>query len=242
MQKRRKLTVQAVALAIAVLLGAQALAADTGTLPEEKRGVVVGTIVGASVGGPIGAGVGAIVGGGWIGKTFGVFRQNRELTSTLAKANQELKARDADESELRLEVAHLTEVLAKTRSAVAVAKAAPQIPIQFRTAESTIAGHYKQQLDEVAHALTARPDTRVTLSGFADRRGADDFNMKLSEQRVAAVKQFLLGHGVAVSQIQTTAYGETRPVAEAQTVENDFFDRRVVMEFSIGDDTPFVAR
>jgi sortase system peptidoglycan-associated protein len=221
-------------------LGTQALAADTDTRPEERRGVVVGGIVGASVGGPIGAGIGAIIGGGWIGKAVGIHRINRELTAELAAAEDEVRETKQKEMALAREVTYLQDALTRTE---AVAKAAPEMPIQFRTASSDIADHYQDKLKEIAAAVAKRPDARVKLHGFADRRGAEDYNLKLSQERVAEVRQFLEENGVPASRIETSAYGESQPVSIEQSSETDFFDRRVVMQFElVEDETPLAAR
>ncbi len=81
----------------------------------------------------------------------------------------------------------------------------------------------------------------MTLSGFADRRGDESYNLTLSKERVDAVKQFLMKHGVARSQSVTEAFGETKPVAREATPENHFFDRRVVLQVSV-DDLPIASR
>jgi sortase system peptidoglycan-associated protein len=222
-----------VVIATLTVLRTQALAADDTVLPEEKKGAVIGGVVGAVVGGPWGAGIGALLGGSWIGKTVGNGRIQRALVADIADMNAALQDQDQEATTLRQEVARLRASLLQAKSAASFANTAPEIPIQFRTAESTIAEHYTQPLDELAATIARRPTARVMLAGFADRRGDEVFNLKLSEQRVLAVKRFLMYRGVAESQIETTAFGETRPVAEEQTAENNFFDRRVVMQFSV---------
>lgn len=52
------------------------------------------------------------------------------------------------------------------------------------------------------------PDARLVLTGHADRRGPDHYNQALSARRVAAVKDFLVKHGVAHDKIDSQAYGE----------------------------------
>lgn len=231
------------AVAVIILcgvLGNPALAAKTESTPEEKRGVLIGGVIGASVGGPFGAGVGAILGGAVIGKTASVHRMNRELNQEIAEARRQ---QQDIEKRSRTEIAKLKRSLAQVEARVAeVDVVAPEVPIQFRTASSDLELHYQDQLAEIARLVVARPDARVFLSGFADRRGDADYNQKLSEARVEQVKTFLVSHGVAPEQVGTRAYGATRPVSEQQTPENDFFDRRVVMHFSVEGDTPVAIR
>jgi outer membrane protein OmpA-like peptidoglycan-associated protein len=56
--------------------------------------------------------------------------------------------------------------------------------------------------------LTFKPDAHLTLVGHADRRGAVEYNQKLTERRVNRTKSFLVEHGVPAASIQTQAEGE----------------------------------
>ena len=62
-------------------------------------------------------------------------------------------------------------------------------------------------------AAEARRDAtlRIRVVGKADRAGPDDYNQRLSDRRAAAVRQALIGMGVAANQIDATGVGETQP-------------------------------
>jgi OOP family OmpA-OmpF porin len=79
---------------------------------------------------------------------------------------------------------------------------------------------------------TLRPAGRDTLDGFvsklrdispetimaighADRIGTDRYNQRLSEQRVTAVKNYMVSKGVESGRIYTEGKGETQPVTKA---------------------------
>lgn len=239
--KTRKTVIAAICSVgvLGAVTGMPAMASNDEMLPEERRGAVIGGIIGAVAGGPIGAGAGAIIGGGLFGNLFALDRIKGELETDLATAKAEHRN---DQHRLEKRIAVLTSALDDARAEVG---AAPRLPIQFRTASSTLESHYEHELEEVARMIRERPESRVTLAGFADRRGDEGYNMTLSQKRVEAVKQFLLKHGVARSQITTEAFGESRPVAAEPTPENHFFDRRVVMEVSVdktGEGLPLVSR
>jgi OOP family OmpA-OmpF porin len=55
----------------------------------------------------------------------------------------------------------------------------------------------------------------ITAVGHADRFGSDSYNQKLSEQRAAAVKTYLLSKGIEANRIKTEGKGETQPVTKA---------------------------
>lgn len=55
----------------------------------------------------------------------------------------------------------------------------------------------------------------VMAVGHADRFGSEHYNQQLSERRVAAVKTYLLGKGIAANRIHTEGKGEMQPVTKA---------------------------
>ena len=55
----------------------------------------------------------------------------------------------------------------------------------------------------------------VRIEGHADERGTTDYNLALGQRRSDSVKQYLVSNGVASSRVNTTSYGEERPVDPA---------------------------
>lgn len=208
------------------------------TQKEENRGALGGALVGAAVAGPVGAGAGAILGGGVIGKLWGLRRIENEERIALTENNETLKAKAG---ELERYIAELNQDI-DTLLARSNEWQNRQMPIQFKTASTQIESHYETQLRDVAKMLARNPDTSVVLSGFADRRGDEKYNMSLSQERVSVVKAYLLSHGVKRNQVITQAFGESKPVSEADSVESHFFDRRVVMSFDMDMRSPLATR
>lgn len=69
-------------------------------------------------------------------------------------------------------------------------------------------------LQKLATVLNASPGATVAIEGHTDGKGADAYNQKLSEQRAAAVKQWLVANAqVAGTNIVTRGWGKTKPVA-----------------------------
>ncbi len=56
--------------------------------------------------------------------------------------------------------------------------------------------------------MKANPTFTVELEGFADPRGTQSYNLKLSDRRVQAVRDALVAAGVPKASIVTGAYGE----------------------------------
>ncbi|AJP49235.1 hypothetical protein PG1C_13955 [Rugosibacter aromaticivorans] len=55
----------------------------------------------------------------------------------------------------------------------------------------------------------------ITAVGHADRFGSEAYNQRLSEQRAAAVKAYLVSKGIEPNRIQTEGKGEMQPVTKA---------------------------
>jgi hypothetical protein len=73
---------------------------------------------------------------------------------------------------------------------------------------TSLAAGFKQYLEY-------DPDAKLSLGGNADERGGNDYNQSLSELRVERVKEFLVSQGIAAEKIDTSAYGEQKPLDKA---------------------------
>ena len=228
-----KTLVAAVALSSVSQLGLAAENRDT------ERSAAAGMVVGGLVGGPAGAFAGAVFGGEVIGRWFSTHRENRtlaiELTEVRAVLDDERRQNDALVSALNQD---LDKLLAIQRDA----SQHINLPIQFRTSSSDVEPQYQADLDRIAGVLKRNRDARVTLEGFADRRGDIAFNQQLSEKRVESIRSYLQQKGADRHQILTLAYGESRPVSSEETLESNFFDRRVVVELNMNTDPQLATR
>jgi OmpA-OmpF porin, OOP family len=91
-------------------------------------------------------------------------------------------------------------------------------PIHFETAKAIIRPISYPTLDAVTATLKGNPQIKlVEVQGHADERGDDDYNMRLTEDRAQAVKQYLVDHGLSPDRIQAHGYGETRAVCHRHT-------------------------
>ena len=75
--------------------------------------------------------------------------------------------------------------------------------------------------------LLAVSDIEAYLTGFADKTGDEKKNVILSENRVNAVKNFLLSLGVSEESVYTDYFGDTLPAENADTPEAYAKNRRV---------------
>jgi peptidoglycan-associated lipoprotein len=68
-------------------------------------------------------------------------------------------------------------------------------------------------LDRKAAILGANPSVKLRISGHADERGSDEYNLALGMRRAAAAKRYLENKGVEGARIEVISYGEERPLA-----------------------------
>lgn len=87
------------------------------------------------------------------------------------------------------------------------------------------------ELNSLAAMMKHNDEIQIELAGHTDLRGTPEATQKLSEDRVAAVKDFLVQRGVSADRIIGIGYGATKPVAPSDTEENRLKNRRV--EFKI---------
>lgn len=97
----------------------------------------------------------------------------------------------------------------------------------FQTGSSTIEPSSYIELNEVVVMLKNNPKMVIQLEGHTEIAGSAKLNLKLSQDRVDAVKNYLKSHGSDPSRIKTKAYGSTRPISRENTEEARSMNRRV---------------
>jgi outer membrane protein OmpA-like peptidoglycan-associated protein len=85
------------------------------------------------------------------------------------------------------------------------------------------------ELDALAYTMKNNPTMIIQLEGHTDPQGDARKQMKLSKNRVEAVKKYLILRDVSGSRIKTVAFGGTQPISTAKTAEAHRLNRRVEM-------------
>ena len=93
-------------------------------------------------------------------------------------------------------------------------------PLEFGTADATIAAASLRAVDAVAQALQACPAASVTVIGHVALPGARAINLALSQARAEAVRTALRQRGIAVTRMQAIGKGNTAPLAPAGSPAN----------------------
>ena len=83
------------------------------------------------------------------------------------------------------------------------------------------------ELDRLVEIMNENPSIGIELGGHTDNVGNRDALVKLSDDRVAAVKVYLEEKGIKKGRISGRGYGGSRPIAPNDTNENRQRNRRV---------------
>lgn len=102
--------------------------------------------------------------------------------------------------------------------------------LEFEYDKAIITEHSHASLLALVNLMTIRKDIKISLEGHTDSQGTEQYNMRLSKDRVEAVKAFLVSNGIDAARVDAKYYGESKPIADNRTEEGRRQNRRVVME------------
>ena len=99
--------------------------------------------------------------------------------------------------------------------------------ILFNSGKSTFQEATFPVLQNIASILKEYPTARFMLEGHTDSDGSNALNQTLSENRAAAVKNYLIENGIDSSRLRSTGFGETKPIDSNKTAKGKANNRRV---------------
>lgn len=179
-----------------------------GTAIGVAGGAILGGIIGHTAGNAaLGAVIGAAVGGG-TGAIIGnkMDKQAREISEALPGADVERVG----------EGIHLV---------------LKEDAIRFNVNKSTLTAQARTNLDKLIPVFQEYVDTNIDIFGYTDITGTSEYNLKLSAERAASVKNYLISKGLEASRMKTSGLGIADPIATNETDEGKSQNRRV--EFAI---------
>lgn len=99
--------------------------------------------------------------------------------------------------------------------------------VNFDNDKATLRPDALTVLDNAAETLKEWGEAKIEVAGHTDSKASDDYNMKLSQKRAEAVRDYLIGKGIAAERLSAKGYGESSPVADNETEEGRAKNRRV---------------
>ena len=99
--------------------------------------------------------------------------------------------------------------------------------VLFASNKSELLPTAENRLNQVADALMAKKERRLTVEGHTDSQGSSGYNQTLSQQRAETVRAYIISRGYPADLIQAQGAGETKPIAENVSAEGRANNRRV---------------
>lgn len=186
---------------------------------KTQRGAGIGAVGGALIGGILGnnlgrggkGALGAVLGGVIGGVAGGVIGNKMDK-----------QAREIDNALPGADVVRVGEGIKLVLNENAV---------RFDTNKSTLTATAQANLDKLVPVFKEYSDTNIIIYGYTDITGSAEYNLKLSEERAASVKNYLVSRGLSASRFSVTGLGIADPIATNDTPEGRSQNRRV--EFAI---------
>jgi outer membrane protein OmpA-like peptidoglycan-associated protein len=85
----------------------------------------------------------------------------------------------------------------------------------------------KPELDRAIRFILQNPGRRFEIAAHTDDLGTEEYNLDLSERRAAAVRSYLIKHGVPNDIVVSKGYGKSQPIDTNGTPQGRQNNRRV---------------
>ncbi|CAN5901644.1 OmpA family protein [soil metagenome] len=180
---------------------------DRGTATGAGVGAVAGAVIGSATGGR--AGTGAVVGGvlgAVAGNLWSKRMEDRRVAMEQATRGSNVEVTRTDDNQLKLNIPN---------------------DISFDTNSFVVKPQMRSVLDPFAASLKDDPTARVSIIGHTDSTGSAAINNPLSVERAQSVRDYLVGHGVSATRIETAGRGDREPVADNSSDSGRARNRRV---------------
>jgi general secretion pathway protein A len=111
----------------------------------------------------------------------------------------------------------------------------PEAPlvIRFQSDSNEFSGPDLAKMKEFARVVREHPEAVVTIAGYTDSIGDEEYNRKLSEFRANMVKSFLMGQNLSPEQLRAQGFGSRNPVYSNATAQGRIMNRRVEIRVSV---------
>jgi peptidoglycan-associated lipoprotein len=155
---------------------------------------------------------------------------------SLRRAQEEAARRAAADAARRRAADSAAAAEAARRAAAAAGSltAALTAMVHFDYDQSDLRPGDRAILDAKVPIMQANSGVMIRVAGHTDERGSDEYNLALGQRRAAAVKAYLVQHGIADARIQTVSYGEEHPIAQGTDESAWAQNRRAEFEITSG--------
>jgi len=104
--------------------------------------------------------------------------------------------------------------------------------VLFDTGKYTLRPGAREKLARVSGILASHPSLKIEVEGHTDSVGGEEYNQRLSENRAAAARDYLVQNGINMNNVTARGFGKTHPVATNDTASGRQQNRRVELVVS----------
>ena len=102
--------------------------------------------------------------------------------------------------------------------------------VYFDVGKASLKPSSYKALNDLVEILKIKSEMAVEIQGHTDNVGRDEDNFKLSQERAAAVRQYLLAKGISAERVSAKGYGPSQPIADNSTEEGKAKNRRTSLK------------
>ena len=162
-------------------------------------------------------------------------QQRQAEQARLLQQQAELKAQEAErlrlqaeqaQQQLRQQLLEQFNLILETRD-TARGLIVNMSDVLFDFNKYTLRPAAREKLAKISGIILSHPGLKLEVDGYTDSIGSDDYNMKLSDQRAGAVRDYLTGQGLAGDNVSALGFGKENPVASNDTSAGRQKNRRV---------------
>ncbi len=157
--------------------------------------------------------------------------QQQQLAEETAAAKAERAKAEQEAQALRERLRAQLNAILQTRD-TARGLIVSMSDVLFGFNQATLKPDAKEKLAKVSGILLAYPTLHVNVEGYTDNIGSDTYNLKLSQQRADAVRDYLISNGINPAYVESLGMGEADPVASNDTAAGRQQNRRVELVVS----------
>ncbi|MEH0155363.1 OmpA family protein [Limibacter armeniacum] len=162
-----------------------------------------------------------------------VVKMREKKEAVLAKKETSENTEVAKDGENKLEDSTSTEEVINGEERKKVLNKDEKHFFLFATGSSELLLNHLPMLEQLVYTMKQLPSLTILLDGHTDFVGDKKANIKLSEDRTAAIRDFLIAHEITEDRIAIEYHGEEKPLADNYSREGRQQNRRV--EFTLMD-------
>lgn len=102
--------------------------------------------------------------------------------------------------------------------------------IFFKFGQATLEPESFFELDRMIAVMSQNPTMAIEVQGHTDNVGSAEANLRLSQQRADAVRDYFVIKKIAMDRVKSVGFGEAKPIASNATTEGQAKNRRVEFE------------